>query len=280
MILPEKDTIGIYKITSPSGKIYIGQSVCIRKRWISYKSIERIKSQTKLYRSFKKYGVENHVFEVIEECKFEDLNGLERYHQELYNSVEKGLNCVYQESEGKPRIFSEETKRRISEGNKGKKISEEAKEKLSKALKGRKFSEETRLKMSESRKGKKRSKETRIKISESSKGKIITKAQREKISKANKGRKHTEESRVKMSESKKGIKLSEEHIRKLSEAKRGKQIKEIKAISPKKAVLILGIKDLSKELNISGKTIRKILKGGYSEKWKDWTFEYVDKDSD
>lgn len=33
---------GIYKITSPSGKVYIGQSNNIIKRWITYKSITDI----------------------------------------------------------------------------------------------------------------------------------------------------------------------------------------------------------------------------------------------
>lgn len=243
MILPEKDTIGIYKITSPSGRIYIGQSRCIRKRWISYKSIECIKGQPKLYRSFKKYGLQKHKFEVIEECEFEDLNRLERHYQEIYNSVEKGLNCVYQESEEKPRILSEETKRRISEGNKGKIVSSETRRKISEGNKRKKLSEETRRKMSEGNKGRVLSEETKHKISE-----------------ARKGSGHTQETRLKISESKKG--------------------KQIKAISPKKSVLILGINDLSKELNTSGKTIRKILKGGHSKKWQEWTFEYVDKDSD
>lgn len=29
---------GIYKITSPSGKIYIGQSIDIKRRWLDYKT--------------------------------------------------------------------------------------------------------------------------------------------------------------------------------------------------------------------------------------------------
>lgn len=46
--------IGIYKITSPSGKIYIGQSINIEKRWEKYqKYIENIKNQIKLYNSLK-----------------------------------------------------------------------------------------------------------------------------------------------------------------------------------------------------------------------------------
>lgn len=48
--------IGIYKITSPTNKIYIGQSVNIEKRLKSYKD-NLPKSQTLLLRSFLKHGV-------------------------------------------------------------------------------------------------------------------------------------------------------------------------------------------------------------------------------
>ena len=48
--------IGIYKIVSPSEKIYIGQSINIEKRWEkNYKTL-KCKTQTKLYNSLKKYG--------------------------------------------------------------------------------------------------------------------------------------------------------------------------------------------------------------------------------
>lgn len=65
----------------------------------------------------------------------------------------------------KGRILSEETKQKISKANKNKIISEETRQKLSKALKGRQFSEETKKKMSEARKGKKMPKETKEKRS-------------------------------------------------------------------------------------------------------------------
>ena len=64
--------IGIYKITSPSGKIYIGQSINIEKRINSYKYSASIK-QRKIYNSIIKYGIEYHDFTIIEECKLEEL---------------------------------------------------------------------------------------------------------------------------------------------------------------------------------------------------------------
>lgn len=54
----------IYKITSPTNKIYIGQSSNLRKRWMTYNKL-RCKEQPKLYNSFIKHGIDNHIFEII-----------------------------------------------------------------------------------------------------------------------------------------------------------------------------------------------------------------------
>ena len=77
--------IGIYKITSPSGRIYIGQSRDLNRRERDYqKYIKDSNSQVKLLASINKYNWENHIFEIIEECEFEQLNIRERYYQEFY----------------------------------------------------------------------------------------------------------------------------------------------------------------------------------------------------
>ena len=53
--------IGIYKITSPTNKIYIGQSIDIENRFTKYKSLD-CKNQVRLYNSLKKYGFDKHKF--------------------------------------------------------------------------------------------------------------------------------------------------------------------------------------------------------------------------
>lgn len=58
--------IGIYKVTSPSSKVYIGQSWDIEKRFSSYRR-QACKSQTYLYNSIKKYGAKAHIFEIVHE---------------------------------------------------------------------------------------------------------------------------------------------------------------------------------------------------------------------
>ena len=86
--------IGIYRITNPKGKIYVGQSHDIEFRLKRYKVLN-CKKQPKIYRSLLKYGAENHIFEIIEECEIEKLDERETYWKKEYNSVKDGLNCNY-----------------------------------------------------------------------------------------------------------------------------------------------------------------------------------------
>jgi group I intron endonuclease len=153
---------GIYKITSPSDKVYIGQSVDIKRRFTSYKTLNKSKRQSKLYNSFVKYGVDNHIFEIIEECLVDFLNERERYWQEQYNVLEssKGLNLCLTSTKDKKHLPSDETKKKISDSNKGEKC----------FWYGKTFSEETKSKMRESKKGYKHTQESLNKMSLSQKG--------------------------------------------------------------------------------------------------------------
>jgi len=86
---------GIYKITSPEDKTYIGQAVDIAARWKNYRLMAGFKTESKLYNSLIGYEVENHTFEIIEECPEEELNMRERYWQDFYDATGKnGLNCI------------------------------------------------------------------------------------------------------------------------------------------------------------------------------------------
>ncbi len=102
-----KILIGIYKIISPSNKIYIGQSVNIRRRISNYRNLKKTEKQYRLFNSFHKYGYENHKFEIVQLCEIDELNIYERYYQELYNVLEKnGLNCVLTKLNNSEKIFS------------------------------------------------------------------------------------------------------------------------------------------------------------------------------
>ena len=121
---------GIYKITSPTNKIYIGQAIDIFKRLKSYDKTD-CKRQPRLYNSLKYYGFENHNFEIIELCGEFDLNYFERKWQDFYNvTSNKGLNCKLQFTNDKSGTLSKETKIKISNSRKGFKHSEETKLKI------------------------------------------------------------------------------------------------------------------------------------------------------
>lgn len=150
--------IGIYKITSPNDRIYIGQSVDIKNRFNSYNRMYiKNQGQTKLHRSFVKYGVDKHKFELICECFESELNNYERYYQELFNCLDNGLNCKLTKTNDRSGKVSKETKIKMSiaaTGNKywlGKTHTQEAKDKIGLANKGRKHSEE--VNKSKGRKG-------------------------------------------------------------------------------------------------------------------------------
>lgn len=179
---------GIYKITSPTGRIYIGSSKDVKYRITYYKKL-RCKSQTIIYSSLLKYGADAHKFEIIEYCELDVLLERERYYCLLFNVLDKykGLNCqipsdgekLIEHSEmskkrksdlfkGERNPFfgkthSEETKKILSFHSKSRKphnkgvsgvykASDKAKENMKKAQLGRKHNEETLLKMTLSNK--------------------------------------------------------------------------------------------------------------------------------
>lgn len=160
--------IGIYKITNPKGKIYIGQSIDILKRFNQYKLLH-CKAQRKLYNSLLKYGVDKHLFEIIIECDILELNENERYYQEIYFCLGmKGLNLCLVNSNSRSGKHSEETKKLIGLKSLGRFHSKETKLKNSLSKIGRKHTEEHKLKIGIGGKGKKLSNITKIKMSNSS----------------------------------------------------------------------------------------------------------------
>jgi group I intron endonuclease len=110
--------IGIYKITSPSGKIYIGQSTNIKQRWEDYNKMIRCKRQPRLYNSLRKYNPQNHIFEVIEECNEVQLLERETYWKEYYKVLEVPSLCC--RMDGKGGKLSKHTRNKMSKAKLGK----------------------------------------------------------------------------------------------------------------------------------------------------------------
>lgn len=109
--------IGIYKITSPNNRVYIGQSIDITKRWNTHRKSIKNKIKTKLINSLIKYGVDNHIFEVIEVCEISELNIRERYWQDYYDVLNGGLNLKLTNTNNKSGVLSEATKQKMSDSH-------------------------------------------------------------------------------------------------------------------------------------------------------------------
>ena len=151
---------GIYKITNPKGRIYIGQSVNLNKRKSHYKNLECVK-QIRIYNSLLKYGWENHKFEILTLCYEEQLNEFERDFQEAYDVIgSNGMNCKLTKVGDRSGRLTQETKDKIIKANTGRKHTEESKKKMSESGKGKIISQETRERLSKAFKGKKHSEET------------------------------------------------------------------------------------------------------------------------
>lgn len=166
--------ICIYKITCIiNNRIYVGQTKNFknRKMFHLYNLKKQAHCNRYLQNDYNIYGKQNLKFEVLEECKEENLLEKETYwinyfggknSLTTYNLIDLNGASIDSKSYRKVLIdagiinknLSEETKLKISRSHKGKKASLESKIKCSNTLKDRIFSKETREKISQNRKNK------------------------------------------------------------------------------------------------------------------------------
>ena len=78
----------IYKITNQlNNKCYIGQTTDYKRRFQEHKNLGYGVEENKLlYYAIKKYGIENFVFEEVEEVENNLLDEREKYWIKFYNS--------------------------------------------------------------------------------------------------------------------------------------------------------------------------------------------------
>lgn len=124
--------VGVYKIQSPSGKIYIGQSWQVEHRIGSY-GRNHIKRQPKLFNSIKKYGLKCHKIEILHELPPDVSQSVLDNYEVIYMQVHKecGFDLL-----------------NIREGGSRGKHSDESKKRMTVSQTGRKFSDATKLKQS------------------------------------------------------------------------------------------------------------------------------------
>lgn len=117
----------IYKITNKlNGKIYIGKTLStIENRWkehIKTAKEERCENRP-LYRAMNKYGIENFIIEIIEQCNHEILSDREIYWINYYNSYGNGYNATLG-GDGKVLYDYEQILKKFEEGLLVKEIAE------------------------------------------------------------------------------------------------------------------------------------------------------------
>lgn len=165
----------IYKATNLiNEKVYIGQTINnLKKRKRDHIS-NALNKENNMYfhRAIRKYGSNSFTWKILQECDtIEELNRLEIYYIDLYNTFKNGYNLTLGGNSIMGFKHSEETKKRMSEAAKGRKLSKDQIQRLSEINKGKKLSEETRRRISESLRGKHHTKESIKKMSDAKKDK-------------------------------------------------------------------------------------------------------------
>ena len=119
--------IGVYKIENLiNGKVYIGQSIDIETRWyrhkLNSKNVDRL-----LYRAFRKYGLENFSFEILQECDKKSLNNVELFYISSYcsNIRKNGYNLSIEGSHSTFKKLNNNILKEIIEDLKTKKLKKE-----------------------------------------------------------------------------------------------------------------------------------------------------------
>lgn len=232
----------IYRISSPSGKIYIGITSNMDKRMSVYRSdfAHGKSKQTLIYNSIKKYGFPAHELKIIDnfkgnnsQAKSKEMFWIRTYMSNRKKYPEqKGLNLTDGGDGTRGYKMSPEAIERIRQAKIGKKQNPEAVARRAAKQVGRKmnfthFTPEFRKMVSERNTGYRHTDEAKKKISEAGKvnqkGKTVSESTREKLRQANLGKKYSEETKAKLSAIRKGKKIksgwTEEKRQKMREQK-------------------------------------------------------------
>jgi len=91
----------IYKITSPSGRIYIGRTTNFNSRLTKHLSKAKSGYQHPLYDSIRKHGWENFTKEIVAEVVgYDTAYKTELFYINLFDTVREGLNVQYNTKDG------------------------------------------------------------------------------------------------------------------------------------------------------------------------------------
>lgn len=141
----------IYKLVSPSGKVYIGQT--IQEPDGRFRSYKRCKGTNKYFtNALLKYGFDSFETYIYKVPRFM-LNYLERILINNHNSTDRLYGYNSRDGGGSRGTISDEQKRAISAANTGKFVSDETRERIRIKATGRVSSADTKMKLSLLNKG-------------------------------------------------------------------------------------------------------------------------------
>lgn len=148
---------GIYQIKNKLNEHrYIGSTKNFKKRWnIHKKDLAKQKHHSYiLQKAVNKYGIENFIFEILEEC---DVCFLVEKEQKFLDEMNPEYN-ILKNVDGSNRTFTEETRKKMSDSKIGIPLSEEHKKNISNAnlgknngMYGKTHNDETKLKISKNK---------------------------------------------------------------------------------------------------------------------------------
>ena len=175
----------IYCATLPSNKKYYGFSLNLENRKRTHKCHVNARTKNKFYNAIRKYGWNNIIWEIIEkhdaECK-KDLKEIlcnrEMYWIAKSNTFLDGYNMTEGGDGALGLLWKENSKEKLSETQRGRKLSDSHKKNIglgligkSNGMKDKHHDEKTKHNISKKLEGIKRSKETKDKMGKSKIGK-------------------------------------------------------------------------------------------------------------
>lgn len=161
----------LYRLTSPSGRCYLGIAKNVRKRWCEHAADARNGKGYALHAAIRKYGFDNFKKEILVTSTFAYVKELEVRAIAAYNTMVGGYNLTEGGDGTNGYTHTAETKQRVSSVQKGRVFTEEHKRKLSEARKGKTMSEEQKQKIRAAVQAVPRSAEWCANISKAKKGK-------------------------------------------------------------------------------------------------------------
>jgi group I intron endonuclease len=155
-----KKSYAIYRIKSPSGKIYIGKDEYFPNRMNSHRRIaenqRKVEYNSPIHRAIRKYGWSAMVVEVVDQNakSVKELKCREKIWIWLNNSKSKGYNQTLGGEGTQGFKHSDSTKEKLRQMRLGKKMPEDYCRSLRLRMLGRKLSEETKQRIAAGNRGK------------------------------------------------------------------------------------------------------------------------------